>query len=70
MLPLDVDGLLKHTMVHTLQALQHQKEQILNAMDVFVHEPLIDWQKLAQRLANQQKGTQGAKGYSLFLPIS
>ena len=46
-------------MVYTLDALQRSKDVILNAMDVFVNEPLIDWQKLARRLASQQKGGEG-----------
>eukprot|EP01127_Copromyxa_protea_P009733 TRINITY_DN2312_c1_g1_i1.p1 TRINITY_DN2312_c1_g1~~TRINITY_DN2312_c1_g1_i1.p1 ORF type:complete len:1006 (-),score=210.43 TRINITY_DN2312_c1_g1_i1:26-2773(-) len=55
LLPLDTEGLLKHNMVHTLQALQDNQEILLNTMDVFVQEPLLDWEKLARRLATQQR---------------
>lgn len=59
LLPLDREGLLKHTMVHTLQALQNGKDILLNTMDVFVQEPLLDWQKLARRLAAAQGAEKG-----------
>eukprot|EP01125_Pyxidicula_operculata_P008002 TRINITY_DN2699_c0_g1_i1.p1 TRINITY_DN2699_c0_g1~~TRINITY_DN2699_c0_g1_i1.p1 ORF type:complete len:2900 (-),score=828.74 TRINITY_DN2699_c0_g1_i1:54-8009(-) len=54
LLPLDSEGMLKHNMVHTLDALQRDKEILLTTMDVFVKEPLLDWEKLAQKLASQQ----------------
>jgi DNA-dependent protein kinase catalytic subunit len=56
LLPLGSDGLLKQSMVHTLNALQLGKQILINTMDVFVQEPLLDWQKLARRLATAQKG--------------
>eukprot|EP01121_Diplochlamys_sp_Union-15-3_P021863 TRINITY_DN9091_c0_g1_i1.p1 TRINITY_DN9091_c0_g1~~TRINITY_DN9091_c0_g1_i1.p1 ORF type:complete len:142 (-),score=35.51 TRINITY_DN9091_c0_g1_i1:42-467(-) len=43
-------------MVHTLSALQMNKDILLNTMDVFVKEPLLDWEKLARRLAATQGG--------------
>jgi len=52
--PLDTEGLLKHNMVYTLKALQADRDILLHTMDVFVKEPLLDWEKLARRLATQQ----------------
>jgi DNA-dependent protein kinase catalytic subunit len=54
--PLDADGLLKHNMVHTLSALQDNKDVLINTMDVFIKEPLLDWEKLARRVAKEQGG--------------
>jgi DNA-dependent protein kinase catalytic subunit len=34
--------------------LQENKDIILNTMDVFIKEPLIDWDKLARRLVREQ----------------
>jgi len=56
LLPLDTEGLLKHNMVHTLSAIQKNKDILINTMDVFVKEPLLDWEKLARRLASAQGG--------------
>lgn len=49
LMPLDVEGLLKHTMVHTLSALQRSKDILLSTMDVFIKEPLIDWTIFARK---------------------
>jgi DNA-dependent protein kinase catalytic subunit len=54
LLPLDSQGLLKHNMVHSLAALQENKDILLNTMDVFIKEPLMDWDKLARRLVREQ----------------
>ncbi len=32
---------------------------LLNTMGVFIHEPLLDWQKLARRLVKEQAGGDG-----------
>uniref|UniRef100_A0A6B2L2W0 non-specific serine/threonine protein kinase n=1 Tax=Arcella intermedia TaxID=1963864 RepID=A0A6B2L2W0_9EUKA len=56
LLPLDSEGLLKHNMVYSLDALQKNQDILLNTMDVFVKEPLLDWEKLARKLATQQGG--------------
>jgi hypothetical protein len=34
--------------------MQANKDILLNTMDVFVKEPLLDWQKFAMRLAKEQ----------------
>jgi len=67
--PLDVQGLLTHNMTYTLSALQRpeSKDILLNVMDVFVKEPLLDWQKLATRLAKEQRGT-GKKEQQTWFP--
>jgi DNA-dependent protein kinase catalytic subunit len=58
LLPLGSEGLLKQSMIHTLNALRAGKQVLLNVMDVFVQEPLLDWQKLARRVATIQRGVE------------
>ncbi|KAF9401271.1 hypothetical protein BGX21_002182 [Mortierella sp. AD011] len=53
--PLGTKGLLEHPMVCIMKALQSKKEVILNTMDVFVKEPLLDWRKHAINQAKEQK---------------
>jgi DNA-dependent protein kinase catalytic subunit len=48
--PLDTDGLLKLTMVHALTALVRNRHLLLDAMDLFVNEPLLDWSMWANKL--------------------
>ncbi|KAG0357941.1 hypothetical protein BG005_002930 [Podila minutissima] len=57
--PLGNKGLLEHPMVCIMKALQLKKEVILNTMDVFVKEPLLDWRKFAINQAKELK-KQGA----------
>ncbi|KAI8329229.1 hypothetical protein BC941DRAFT_384857 [Chlamydoabsidia padenii] len=58
--PLGVKGILEVIMVHTLEAVQRDKQVILNVMDVFVKEPLLDWKKVAAKQAKAQKRGSGA----------
>ncbi|KAI1315202.1 hypothetical protein EDD11_001140 [Mortierella claussenii] len=53
--PLGTKGLLEHPMVCIMKALQNKKDVILNTMDVFVKEPLLDWRKFAINQAREQK---------------
>ncbi|KAF9184663.1 hypothetical protein BGZ51_003206 [Haplosporangium sp. Z 767] len=53
--PLGTKGLLEHPMVCIMKALQGKKDIILNTMDVFVKEPLLDWRKHAINQAKEQK---------------
>ncbi|KAG0005263.1 hypothetical protein BGZ65_011584, partial [Modicella reniformis] len=53
--PLGTKGLLEHPMVCIMKALQSNKDILLNAMDVFVKEPLLDWRKFAVNQAKEQK---------------
>lgn len=41
-------GLLKQHMVHAMQALHDGRQILLNVLDVFVKEPLLDWVKEAR----------------------
>lgn len=43
-------------MVHALSALKENQDTLLNTMDVFIKEPLLDWEKLARKLAVEQGG--------------
>ncbi|CAG8541281.1 7953_t:CDS:2, partial [Funneliformis caledonium] len=53
--PLGSKGLLEYPMIKILQIMQANKEILLNAMDIFVKEPLLDWQTRALNQAKQQK---------------
>ena len=44
MVPLRESGQLQSTMVFTMRALRNNHEILLNTMDVFIKEPLLDWQ--------------------------
>ena len=48
--PHPVDGVLKCTMVHVLQALSVNHGLLLATLDVFVKEPLLDGQQFAKRV--------------------
>ncbi|PRP75851.1 DNA-dependent protein kinase subunit [Planoprotostelium fungivorum] len=61
--PLDADGFLKFNMTYTLEALQNGKEKLLNTMDVFIREPLIDWERLAKRVAKDQGGDDSSQAW-------
>ncbi|KAG0257869.1 hypothetical protein DFQ27_004903 [Actinomortierella ambigua] len=53
--PLGSKGLLESPMISVLHALQSKKEILLNTMDVFVKEPLLDWRKFAINQAIEQR---------------
>lgn len=64
--PLDADGLLKHNMVHALSALRENQDILLNTMDVFIKEPLLDWEKLARKVAQEQGADEGKNKHVFF----
>jgi len=41
--PLDTRGLLMHNMKLTMGTFQQSKDVLLNVLDVFVKDPLLDW---------------------------
>lgn len=51
-------------------ALQENKDVLLYTMNVFINEPLLDWQKLARKLAKEQGSTEGSFLLSLRKKIS
>ncbi|CAO3615261.1 unnamed protein product [Cunninghamella echinulata] len=53
--PLGIKGILEAAMVHILEGIQQEKQVILNVMDVFVKEPLLDWKKNAAKQAKAQR---------------
>lgn len=59
--PHGIQGLLQHSMVNTLDVLRRNKEILLDTMDVFVHEPLLDWENHAKRLIKEQEGEEDSK---------
>jgi len=54
---------LKHNMLHCFSALKENKDVLLNTMDVFVKEPLLDWEKLARRVAREQGGEESGRSW-------
>ncbi|KAJ3051099.1 hypothetical protein HK097_007924 [Rhizophlyctis rosea] len=52
--PLGVEGLMQYPMVQVMKALQENQDALLNVMDIFVKEPLIEWRKFALALAQKQ----------------
>mmetsp|Transcript_15125 Transcript_15125/g.59220 ORF Transcript_15125/g.59220 Transcript_15125/m.59220 type:complete len:1470 (+) Transcript_15125:2-4411(+) len=58
--PLDSEGLLNHNMIHCLRTLQENREILLDTMNVFITEPLLDWEKLARRCAREQGSEEEA----------
>ncbi|KAF9959536.1 hypothetical protein BGZ65_000296 [Modicella reniformis] len=52
--PLSTKGLLEHPMVGVMKAFQDNKDVLLNAMDVFVKEPLLDWRKFTVKQAKER----------------
>ncbi|CAG8470552.1 4251_t:CDS:10, partial [Scutellospora calospora] len=53
--PLGSQGLLEYPMTKIMQTMQAHKDILLNAMEIFVKEPLLDWQTRARSQARQQK---------------
>lgn len=58
--PLDSEGLLNHNMIHCMRTLQENREILLDTMNVFITEPLLDWEKLARRCAREQGSEEDA----------
>eukprot|EP01155_Anaeramoeba_flamelloides_P010613 Anaeramoba_flamelloidesa325894_113.p1 GENE.a325894_113~~a325894_113.p1 ORF type:complete len:915 (+),score=279.52 a325894_113:361-3105(+) len=48
--PLGYKGLLESNMINTFRALKENQDVLLNVMDIFLKEPLLDWQKFAGML--------------------
>jgi len=53
--PLGVSVLLEIPMIYIQTVLRENSEIILNAMSIFINEPLLDWRNFALRQAKQQK---------------
>ncbi|KAF7728429.1 hypothetical protein EC973_006107 [Apophysomyces ossiformis] len=53
--PLGISSLLDVPMINVLQAIQSDKDLVLNTMNVFIKEPLLDWKKVAMKQAHNQK---------------
>ncbi|ORE05303.1 hypothetical protein BCV72DRAFT_250689 [Rhizopus microsporus var. microsporus] len=58
--PLGISGMLEIAMVNVLEAIQNDKDLLLNIMDIFVKEPLLDWKKAAVKQAKHQKTERGS----------
>lgn len=60
MRPLDSEGYLKASMVSSLGGLQKGKDVILSTLDLYVKEPLLDWQDWAAKAMNKPDGAAAA----------
>lgn len=66
--PHPLEGIYKHTMVHALSAIRKKKSLVLDACEIFVREPLLDWLKDAKQanrsssLIQDSSRTTGALG--------
>eukprot|EP00160_Parvularia_atlantis_P021198 Unigene9084_Nuclearia_a/m.27779 Unigene9084_Nuclearia_a/g.27779 ORF Unigene9084_Nuclearia_a/g.27779 Unigene9084_Nuclearia_a/m.27779 type:complete len:1010 (+) Unigene9084_Nuclearia_a:3301-6330(+) len=58
--PLGTGGIYTSTMVQSLAALQQAKERLLNAMDVFLKDPLMDWKKELRKMEASVGAAKGA----------
>lgn len=56
MRPLGESGLIQSVMVHSLRAYSADPDLLLNTMDVFVKEPLLDWKVALELLPAQRSG--------------
>lgn len=45
---------LRNYMIHALEALHNRRDILLATMDVFVHEPLLEWERFGRKLAAKQ----------------
>ncbi|GES81504.1 DNA-dependent protein kinase catalytic subunit [Rhizophagus clarus] len=57
--PLGSRGLLEYPMIKILQIMQANKDILLNAMDIFVKEPLLDWLTRANDQKNRNSNEIG-----------
>ncbi|RHZ54169.1 hypothetical protein Glove_429g27 [Diversispora epigaea] len=55
MYPLGPKGLLEYPMIKIMQIMHAHKDILLNAMEIFVKEPLLDWQTRARKQARYQR---------------
>jgi DNA-dependent protein kinase catalytic subunit len=53
--PLGISVLLEIPMIYIQTVLRENSEILLNAMSIFINEPLLDWRNFALRQAKQQK---------------
>ncbi|KAI9359803.1 hypothetical protein BD770DRAFT_319254 [Pilaira anomala] len=55
--PLGISGILETAMVNVLQAVKDEKDLLLNIMNVFIKDPLLDWKKAATAESKNQTDT-------------
>jgi len=63
--PLGISILLEIPMIYIQTVLRENSEILLNAMSIFINEPLLDWRNFALRQAKQQKITIKEEDQSL-----
>ena len=53
--PLDTGILLKAHMVHAVEALRARRADLMRLMEVFLSEPIVDWEAQTRRLNDEQR---------------
>jgi len=53
--PLNSEVLLRANMVHTLTVIRSRKADLMRVMEVFISEPLLDWDSQARKLSDDQR---------------
>ncbi|KND04346.1 uncharacterized protein SPPG_00077 [Spizellomyces punctatus DAOM BR117] len=63
--PLGISVLLEYPMINVLTAMRSRKDVLLNALNIFIKEPLMEWRRFALSQAQKQgKTSQDASGSS------
>eukprot|EP00124_Ichthyophonus_hoferi_P004459 Ihof_evm1s494 gene=Ihof_evmTU1s494 len=63
--PLATNGLLRNTMAVAMQAVQDNSDMLLRVMNVFVTEPILEWETEAKKTAQTQGGTIDSSWFPL-----
>ncbi|KAJ3157367.1 hypothetical protein HDU89_002781 [Geranomyces variabilis] len=64
--PLGTSVLLENTMVNVLTAMREGKDVLLNVLNIFVKEPLMEWRKFALKQAQRQAQKEGQSASGLL----
>ncbi|KAJ3122062.1 hypothetical protein HK101_006638, partial [Irineochytrium annulatum] len=57
--PLKIQAFIEAPMVNVLESLRDNKDVLMNALNIFIKEPLMEWRKYAAKQASRQgRGTQ------------
>ena len=52
--PLSSSGIFRNSMIYSLKALKDNHHVIIDACEVFIRDPMMDWLKMAQQKENQE----------------
>lgn len=46
--PVGINGLFRHSMISAMTALKKKRHLLLDFCEVFINDPILDWQKLSK----------------------